>query len=326
MRELRWLTWVPLLGASILVALSMLSPTTATGLAWPVAVVGAALGIPHGAVDHLVPGWWGAAADASTGGGGPARGWLARFVGGYVLLAGLALLALLLAPAPALVIALVLSAAHFGRGEVVTGAERAGRAAPGPLEQWPATTMYGGVTVGLLLWSDPALSGPTLRAMSPWVADAVAATRGPGLILLAVGAGTAVLVLLSRRRWLEAGELALLATMFVVAPPLAAFGWYFGGWHAVRHTGRLLDLARSTPAVGWADAGRSLARAGALPTLVALLAVLWLWSARDLAGLHAELAVLLALTVPHSVVVWALDRREARADRSPSVWTGTMTM
>ena len=48
-----------------------------------------------------------------------------------------------------------------------------------------------------------------------------------------------------------------------------------------------------------------------VPASVALLAVLALWWARDLAGLQAEVGVLLALTFPHAAVVWGLDRRRS---------------
>ena len=125
--------------------------------------------------------------------------------------------------------------------------------------------------------------------------------------------------MLSRtRRWLELAELLLLAGTFALAPPLAAFGIYFGGWHAPRHTARLLDLARGARRVdvgtseagsGWGPAAAVLGRAAALPSMAALAAVGALWAARDLASIQAEVGVLLALTFPHAAVVMALDRR-----------------
>jgi Brp/Blh family beta-carotene 15,15'-monooxygenase len=335
--ELRWFTWGPILLASCLVALSLSAPQTALGLALPVAVVGALLGVPHGAVDHLVPGWWAATQSTGTPLSGdratrPAgRRRLIRFGVGYVAVAGLALAALLLAPTPSLVLALLLSALHFGRGEVVTCAERAGRPTPSPWAGWPQTIAHGWVTVGLLLWARPELSDPYVRPLSPWVADAARQTRGPALVMVAVAVAVGSAALARRRQFLDAGELGLLTLMFAVAPPLAAFGLYFGCWHAVRHTGRLLDLARrhlaqrplgprqldpgrldrAFPQVRWSAASVLLARASVWPSVVALLVVLLLWSSRELAGLHAEMAVLLALTFPHAAVVWVLDRRQA---------------
>ncbi len=326
--DLRGLTWGPVVAVSAMVVLSLAAPGAALEVGLPLAVVGALLGLPHGAVDHLVPGWW--AATAPPGGrlAHPTdRSWLIRFGAGYVVVAGLALAALLLAPTPALVLALLLAAVHFGRGEVVTSAERAGQPPPSPSARWPETIAYGCVTVGLLLWAKPDLSDPYVRPLSPWIADGVRQTRGPALALLVVAVVVGLAALVRRRQILDAAELGLLAVMFAAAPPLAAFGLYFGCWHAVRHTGRLLDLARrhlarQQPAgngraaeapspVRWSAAAALLARASVRPTVVALLAVLLLWWGRGLAGLQAEVAVLLALTFPHAGVVWVLDRHQA---------------
>ena len=110
-------------------------------------------------------------------------------------------------------------------------------------------------------------------------------------------------------------ELALLAVTAVVAPPLAAFGAYFGGWHSVRHLARLLaEDPANAPELRAGRLARPLARfarAAALPTAAALATVLALWA---LAGgwrafVAADLVVLAALTAPHLVVVAWLDRR-----------------
>ena len=114
---------------------------------------------------------------------------------------------------------------------------------------------------------------------------AVARLLGVGALAL-VGAATARLVLRGRTR--EAGELLLVAAVFALAPPLAAFGAYFGLWHAVRHTGRLLDLSRAAGGdARWRPAVTRLARAAALPTAAALTAVAALWLLADTAGLQA---------------------------------------
>ena len=311
MRELRLLTWLPIVGAAALLGLSLGAPTLAAEIAVPLAVVGALVGIPHGAVDHLVPLWWGN--DQSSQRVGPRRSTTSRlvlFAAAYTACAGAALTALLLAPTPMLVAFLLLSAVHFGLGEVVTSAERAGR----PVTRTPGERLvagaHGAVVVGLLFWSRPETTDPYLRTLSPWLADAATRSRGVGLLLVAATVTMGLVVLLRARRRLEAAELALLAGLFSTAPPLAAFGIYFGLWHSLRHTGRLLDLARRRLAApGWRPAVVLLGRAGLWPSTVAFAAVAALWFARDLASLQAEIAVLLALTFPHSAVVWALDRR-----------------
>jgi Beta-carotene 15,15'-dioxygenase len=109
----------------------------------------------------------------------------------------------------------------------------------------------------------------------------------------------------------------MLCTGIFLGPPAAAFGAYFGGWHAVRHTARLLALTpagpgRDTPA---RVLGR-FARSAALPSAAALAVLALLWSRRRVADPAAAVAVLLALTFPHAAVVGWLDRRLAAALRS----------
>lgn len=317
MHDLRILTWLPIGSMLTLVILSCVAPDAVGRIALPIALTGAVLGVPHGAVDHLVPWWWG----PSTR---PVRhpiGSIAAFAVGYASVAATALAAFFVAPSLMLVAFLVLSTIHFGRGEVVTAAERRGAPAPGPRREWAETAAYGAAVVGLLLWAHPESVLPHLYWVSPWLASATTDGRFAGLACttLSVALGLSALLRAGHRR--EAWELALIVVAFSVAPPLAAFGVYFGLWHAVRHTGRLLDLAHSRTAppsvtVGsttsvpdWRRAAHHVARAAAAPTLVALFVMTVLWSERNLASLQAEVAVLLALTFPHAAVVWALDHR-----------------
>ena len=248
MASLPVLTTLPVAALGALVLLSVLAPDTAQALALPIAVTGGVIGIPHGAVDHLVPWWW----STQTGPAprrhpGPLR--LTGFVLAYAASAALAFGASLVIPTATYVAFLALSALHFGRGEAVTTAERAGRAVPGPGEEWPTTVASGLVVIGLLLWARPHDTAELLRPVSPWLADAVVGSAAVGLVVVGVSVVAAVAVQLRRRRFLDAAELALLTVAFAVAPPLAAFGLWFGLWHAVRHTGRLLDLARTDPDV-----------------------------------------------------------------------------
>ena len=297
------LTRLPVAALGAALVLSVVAPAEVAAAALPVAVAGAVLGVPHGAVDHLVPWWW-------SGGRQAPRRLLVLVVAGYATAAAAAAAALLLVPTPALAVALVLSAVHFGRGEVVAWAERAGRPVPGPAADLLPCAAHGLAVVGLLLWRDPATTDPWVRPLSPGVADAALATRTAGLAVVALAVAAATTWLLARGRRQDAAELVLVAAVFAVVPPLAAFGVYFGLWHAVRHTGRLLDLARAAGGGdGWGPAARRLARAGALPSVVALGAVAVLWRLGDVAGLQAQVSILLALTFPHAAVVWALDRR-----------------
>jgi hypothetical protein len=106
--------------------------------------------------------------------------------------------------------------------------------------------------------------------------------------------------------------------LFSTAPALAAFGVYFGGWHALRHTGRLLDVARLPADRGWRPAVKRLTRASVLPSVAALGVVSGLILAHGHAPLLAEIAVLLSLTYPHAAVVWSADAWRHRGATRPT--------
>ena len=117
-------------------------------------------------------------------------------------------------------------------------------------------------------------------------------------------------------------DLVLIGALGVFLPPLAAFAVWFGCWHAVRHTGRLLDeepgCAALVAAGRTGSAVRRFARLAAPPSVAALGVLLALalfaTTAPDPEVAIAEvLHVLLALTVPHMLVVLWLDRRPASA-------------
>lgn len=323
MRDLRWPTWLPISLTALLLLAAVLLPDLVRAAALPLAVTGALVGIPHGAVDHMVPRWWSAVGAEDDRRSRPTGRPLTFFVMAYVALAAVALAASWALPTATLLVFLALSALHFGRGEVVTAAERAGRPVPTTTADWPVSLAHGSAVVGLLFWAHPETTDPYLRPLSTPLADLAAGMRAPGLLLVALAVAMGAVALLRAGRSLELAELVLLTATFAVAP-LAAFGVYFGGWHALRHTARLLDLARGTlpdhaygRAAGseWGPAAARLTRSAALPTLAALAAIGALWAARDLASIQAEVVVLLALTFPHAAIVYALDRRSAGASR-----------
>ncbi|WP_167582236.1 Brp/Blh family beta-carotene 15,15'-dioxygenase [Kineococcus rubinsiae] len=302
---------------AVLLLWHLASPASLAAAAPALAVAGLLLGLPHGAVDHLVPFW-------STG--EPVT--LRRLVGvltSYLAVAGLAAAALLLAPGPAFVVFLVVSALHFGRGEVVVAAARAGRPAPRLLEDLPLALAHGATVVGLLFALGSREAAAVLRQLAPAVADPSPALR------LGVVAATGVLVLLAaadlarRGRWRELTELAVLVACFAVVPPAAAFGVYFGLWHAMRHTWRMVELAAAPGPSGTGPVrgpGRALLRYAlhaAAPTAVALAALLAIAATRESSLLATEIAVLLALTFPHVQTVAVLDAARARGARGPAV-------
>ena len=281
-----------------------------------VLVVGFLLGLPHGAVDHLVPFW---------------TGWVKRSVItwavvllGYVSAAALTWAGLYWAGSVVLPVLLVVSVLHFGAGDLMADRD----------EQVAGFSSMPVMIAGVLARGGPVVAGPLLfwpdqaaQALSTLQLDFSMPSPWARLLLAVVVAGcvlgSAAVGLRTGNRW-SALEVVVLAVVFVVLPPLAAFGIYFGAWHALRHTARLVvrdprnaaDLAVDRL---FRPVRRFLASA-ALPTLVAA------GSAAALvvtAGRHTDLTgtlftVLLALTVPHLVVVAALDLTGLRLPQPPS--------
>lgn len=290
---------VALVAAALLVEL--LVPGGWGGAWWPL-VAGLLLGLPHGAVDHLVPRFRrGAAAPG-----------LPLVVVGYVGVAALAYAGFRAAPAPALVVFVAVSAAHFGLGDVAFSDDRAGRRARGRAARAAA---HGGVVMLLPLVLAPAATAAVVAALVPGSSGVLPGWVRAAVVVL-VGASCALALGIDARdaRWVDALELLLLIGLVLLVPPFVAFGVYFGGWHSVRHLARV--LAEEPASAGELRQGRlgaALLRFGtaaALPTLAALLVLAVLWRSAD--GLAAfvatDLVVLAALTTPHVVMVAWLDR------------------
>ncbi|CAB4923158.1 MAG: beta-carotene 15,15'-dioxygenase, Brp/Blh family [Actinobacteria bacterium] len=285
----------------------LLDPDLVTRAAPVLAMAGIVLGVPHGAVDHMVPFW--------TGGQRPTARALGGVLAGYLATAVVAAVALVVAPTPTVAVFLLVSAVHFGRAEAVVSAADAGRPVPGLLQDVPTTLAHGLAVVGLPLVLWPAGSAQVLGHLSPaWGSPLPVPARVAIALVLAAAVLVAGTGALRGGRRAEAAELAMVVVLFAVVPPLAAFGVWFAGWHALRHTARLLDLLRGGhSAPGTARAAGRFARHAAVPTLASLAAVLVLAGpASSPAAVGAALAVVLALTFPHVRTVTALDRWAAR--------------
>lgn len=300
----RALTWFST-GAALAVAAWAVVDHPGLSTAAPlIAAVGIVIGIPHGAVDHLVPGW------ASLRWSTPGRMVIVLAV--YVAVAVAATVSLLLAPDLSFAVFLVVSAVHFGWAETTFAAERRNDRARPLRHGWWEGVAHGCVVVVLPLWS--AAGGAVLHPLVPGLVRQVDRIPVSSAVLgVALVSAITVTGMLVRRRGIEAVELVTLLLLFLLAPPLAAFGVYFGLWHATRHTRRLMDqLAPDRPV--FAQFG-AFARSAAVPTAAALsvLGLLW-WSRADSTVVVTGVTVLLALTFPHVVVVAVLDRHRRSGD------------
>ena len=318
--------WISLLGV---LGLWLLAPRAVTGLMYlPLLLSTVIFGIPHGALDHLVPlrlGW--------TWSKKPRL--LVLYIGAYALLAALALGLWWLAPTLTFWGFLLMSLLHWGQGDLHYLETDQARRRSGPWSA-PLTLLARGslpILVPLLAFPDwygrlasgvrvafglGGLTGPLLSGA--WITGL---TWALGAALLAYALDT---LLSSRRPVLELAETTLLLVFFVLVPAPLAIGTYFTLWHAWRHLGRLLSLqpgghgvvADSTITNG---AATRPSRPSALRlavdlvpiTLVALglLSGLYLWAAPHVQNVETfaalYLALIAALTVPHALLVAWMD-------------------
>jgi|GEM_PF-1586859 len=319
-------------GIALSVLLAPLGEPWRTGVAGAVAVVLVALGSPHGALDHLVmlanrPGTAGTRDRSVLG---AFRGLSVPFVAGYGAVALVSLGAYLLAPRAGFALFLVLSVAHFAAGEAGVAVERGlARGWRDPLA-WVAS-LGGAVVVVLPLASREA--GVAVTAVDPRLAPVL----GPLPLLAGVLTVVGVLAVLccvvaavrgDHRATTVATELAALTALAALAHPLIAFAVFFAFWHSLRHQARLADVLRGPTGVPLPEhVGRPLreivdSARGGVPATVGVLVMavaLGLTGATVLGGL---LAVIWALTVPHSVAVAVLEVR-AGAARRASAASGT---
>lgn len=301
---------------------AMLAVATAALAGWQggpgdgvvVAGVGLLLGVPHGAVDHLLP--------SPRTGRRPRSRALAGFVGAYlaVTLAFVAFSVVL--PAAALAVFVLVSLVHFGTADIAYNRRRRGSVRPsGPdnrADLVVQTVAYGGCMSALFFLRWPQEVGTVLAFVGPADGPLAAALRAIGYLTLAAVAAT-VLRHVRRGAYLEAAELGVLVLAACTAPPLVAFGVYFAAWHALRHSARVWPALPGLPAL---VVERRYGRAGALGMLHVLPATIGAYLVLVLAFLAAGAggsyshpgmllvgAVLTGITVPHVGLILRYDRQ-----------------
>lgn len=286
-------------------------------------------GLPHGALDHLVP-------DRLAGRGATVRS-ISAVVLLYVVLGGLYFTLWFVAPAAAFAFFIGLTWFHWGQGDLhaLLFFDSAGHLQT-PLVRVATVFVRGGLPMLVPLLAHPdvyrevlgyatALFDPRAGETLDWAFDptfrvaAGAAFVLTTLVLMAKEFSTAAPK--TRRSWAsDASETALLATYFIVVPPVLAVGLYFCLWHAPRHIARLsllnepsrnaLESGRIPPAA------RAFARDAAPITVAALALLVALYfmvpavgtGVGSLLGLY--LVLISTLTLPHAVIVSYMDHRQ----------------
>jgi beta-carotene 15,15'-dioxygenase len=269
-----------------------------------IALIALAIGIPHGALDHLV-----------TLPRSSAKK-MFLFISIYVAVAVIAVVALLTWNVVGFIFVVVMSAAHFGIGDAAFISEIDRRSENSKrFQKYLYATAAGTLPVVIPLVSDKSTSA--LEKVNPALVDWHQGLNNDLALWVMLITAFALVRLVQRRRDGEAIDLVLLYLLAVTAPPLVAFAVYFGCWHAMRHTARLtLTLPSSQEAFTKGSAKGAFIRAvlPGMPALVgtfviAALIVLLRGDSLDDQFLWVTLVVVWALTVPHMAVTARLDRR-----------------
>lgn len=293
----------------------------------PLVVSAVALGLPHGAIDHL--------AIPRTRGEAVTPRWLAAVGALYLVVGGAYAVVWFLAPVAAVVAFILMTWAHWGQGDVyplvafTDGEHPAGRGGrvltaltrgslpmAVPFVAFPAQyELVVGTLAGLFdPGAEAALSvlfTPTARlAVAAVVAALIVSSLAVGLVATAGGDRRGLL--------LDAGETGLLVAFFSTVPPIFAIGLYFCVWHALRHIVRLLavdpgaETALESGQYGRALGSFAVDAAPLTAVSIGLLGALYLvvpgTVAEPLELVGTYLVLIAVLTLPHVVVVSVMDR------------------
>ena len=279
-------------------------------LNWQVVMAAVALGvgIPHGALDHLV----------TLKNAAPLK--MTIFILIYVASALAAIWAILQWNVWGFIAVVLMSSLHFGIGDSAFIAEldRLENRVGSPIPVWA----YAGAA-GLLPVVIPLVNSRSSEALEKINSNLIDWHFGYTQEIQLAATAIAILsliVLIVRKRYNEVLDLSLLAALALIAPPLVAFSVYFGCWHAMRHTARLTSLLPDSIKAYEQGSELGAFKAAVIPGLPALLGtivfvvVLAVVSDQGISSsfLWLALVTVWALTVPHMIVTAKLDRAAFR--------------
>ena len=275
-----------------------------SSMSWQViiAVIALALGIPHGALDHLV----------TLPKAQPKK--MALFIIVYVAVAIVAVIGILKFNTVGFIVVLFMSAIHFGIGDAAFINEIDKRSeGTKKLNRWFYIPAAGFTPVFIPLVNSA--STEALASVNPALINWHQGLDSQILFTITAFALLAIGVMVFDKRYREALDLIVLLLLAHLAPPLIAFAVYFGCWHAMRHTARLtLSLPRCVENItqGMLRKAFSNAVIPGLPALIGTFVVAGLLalSGQDFTDefFWMALVVVWALTVPHMAVTAKLDR------------------
>jgi len=277
-------------------------------LTWQVvlSVIALMIGIPHGAVDHLIT------IPRNT------RRRFIAFIILYVAIAALAVAAILKWNVLGFQVIIWMSALHFGIGDAsfISENDLLGKSEPSPL----ILKLIYAVPAGCLPVIIPLVqkrSSDALNRVNPELIHWAGNSADTLKLTITIMAVVAIVVLAIFKHYRNVIDLLLLAGLAFLTPPLVAFSFYFGCWHALRHTARLTSLLpKSQAAISAGDLKATFICAikPGLPALLGTVVVglglsVFNQNALTTSFLWSLLVVVWALTVPHMIATATLDSK-----------------
>jgi len=270
------------------------------------AIIALAIGIPHGAIDHLIT---------------IPRDSTKRFVGFIVIYTLIAIAAALAIAQWNLIgfqLVVLMSALHFGFGDAAYANESQAAADKTGYSNFLLTSYA--IPAGFLPVILPLTDKRTLEvlqelnpALVNWAGTFTELLRNS---TLAVAVFSILILVITKNSSLALDLLLLLALSFF-APPLVAFAVYFGLWHAIRHTARLVPKLPSTMQKVPSSTPLAVFFTAVIPGLYAIAGIFLLgifFVARGTTDISSDflwiiLVIIWALTVPHMATTAKFDLR-----------------
>ena len=278
------------------------------------AVIALAIGIPHGAIDHLIT-------IPRT-----SRSKFIAFVTIYTLIAIIAALAIAKWNLVGFQLVVLMSALHFGFGDSAFANEsRAANEKSGYSKLVLASYAIPAGFLPVVLPLTDKRTLDVLQELNPalinWAGNFTELLRNTTLVLALISIG----LLIVTRNFDLTLDLFLLLALSFLAPPLVAFAVYFGFWHAIRHTARLVP--KLPAAMQKVEKGLPVAAftAAVIPGLYAILGIFILGIfivARGSTEVSSDflwviLVIIWALTVPHMATTAKFDLKAFKSSLRP---------
>jgi Brp/Blh family beta-carotene 15,15'-monooxygenase len=300
----RWSRVAVLTTVALLLILKFLISEINLSLQLVIALVALLIGIPHGAIDHLI------SIPAH-----PRRRFFA-FILIYIIIAVAAGWFIATWNVLGFQCVVVMSAIHFGYGDASFRNEENdshSRERNSFLIESAYALPAGFIPVVLPLTDHRTLSALTRihPALENWAGTWVGTLRFTTLASAVIG----LIALLFTKKMALCIDLILLTALALIAPPLIAFATYFGLWHALRHTARLVSKLPTADGLARAGYWKGAIRGAITPGLYAIVGtfaiatILMIRSPGAFSSslLWSTLVTIWALTVPHMATTARFD-------------------